>query len=127
MLRQHVNTREYVITAASLLKSNLLRTQRGTAFQVLLKFACDSIKAIFSGAIASKELEMAAFSYKHRRGKIIYALLRLLSPFIWETKGCVNLLFKVTQHQHLCRELGSHTAWLPRALASTTFRDNRES
>lgn len=85
-----------MLTAASLLKLNRLRTQRGAAFR-LCSSGCDSIKAIFSGVITGKKLQTAAFNYKQWKERIIYALLPLLSPFTGETKGCVKLLFKVMQ------------------------------
>lgn len=52
--------------------------------------------------ITGKKLKTAAFNYKQWKERIIYAPLQLSSPFLWETKGCVNLFFRVRQASCAC-------------------------
>ena len=54
--------------------------------------------------ITGKKLKTAAFNYKQWEERIIYALPLLLSPFLWETKGCVNLFFRALWAPWACCE-----------------------
>lgn len=95
-----------MLTAASL-QVEQAQNLKGKRFQVLLKFACDSIKAIFSGVITGKKLKTAAFNYKQWKERTVCARLQLSSPFIRETKGGVNLFFAVQPASRACSEPGT--------------------
>lgn len=82
-----------MLTAASLSKFERLGTERGTAFRFCFKFACDSIKAIFSGVITGEKPKTAAFNYKQWEERIIYARLPLSeSIYVGDKGACKSLL-----------------------------------